>query len=138
MIVSLMELALEESSLSMEPKIEQAIESLKKVLKTDDVYFPNPIQLDNPMYSQTVSKDEWKELLSIYKDLLIAEHTFVSEYGPQDEIEYTANQENIMKHLTAAQRFILQISRNMNNDKDIQTIQDEIMDEILKRLKEEK
>lgn len=137
MIVSLMEVALEESALSMEPFIEQSINSLKKLLNTDNVFYPNPIQLDNPMYSTTVSKDEWKQLLNIYKDLSNAQHTFVATYGPSDLVKYTIYQQNIINNVEAAKRYIEQIAKNMKSYNDIQNIQDEIMDTLLKKLKEE-
>ena len=132
MIVSLIEVALEESALAMEPLVEQSINSLQKVLNEENVFFPNPIQLDNPMYSRKVSKDEWKLLLDIYRDLNNAEHAFVENNGPAELVGYTVYQQNIINSIEQSRRYIEQIAINIKCDKDIQNIHDEILDAYLK------
>ena len=138
MIVSLIEVTLEESALAMEPLVEQSIDSLRKVLNEENVFFPNPIELDNPMYSRKVSKDKWKLLLDIYRDLTISEHNFVSNYGPSDLVKYSIYQQNVINSIEQSRRYIEQIARNIKCDKDIQSVHDETMDKILEKLKGEK
>ena len=138
MIVSLIEVTLEESALAMEPLVEKSIDSLKKVLLEDNVFYPNPVGLDNPMYSRKVSKDEWKQLLNIYKDLTTAEHNFISNYGPSDLVEYSVYQQNVINSIEKSRRYIEQIARNIKCDKDIQNIHDEIISRMLKKSEEEK
>lgn len=137
MIVSLIEVTLEESALAMEPLVEKSIDNLKKILNEDNVFYPNPIGLDNPMYSRKVSKDEWKQLLNIYKDLTTAEYNFVENYGPSDIVEYSIYQQNVINSIEQSKRYIEQIARNIKCDQDIQNIHDEMMDKFVEKLKKE-
>jgi len=137
MIISLIEVTLEESALAMEPLVEQSINSMKNILNEDNVFYPNPIGLDNPMYNRKVTKDEWKLLLDIYRDLTQAEHNFVSIYGPSDLVTYSIYQQNVINSIESTRRYIEQIAKNIKARKDIETVQDEIMDGLIKKLKKE-
>jgi len=137
MIVSLIEVTLEESTLAMEPLVEQSINSMRNILNEENVFYPNPIALDNPMHNRQVTKDEWKLLLDIYQDLTQAEHNFVSNYGPSDLVTYTVYQQNVINSIEKSRRYIEQIGRNIKCDKDIQSIHDETLDRILKKLQKE-
>ncbi len=137
MIISLIEVTLEESALSLDPKIEKAISDLQNILKSENVFYPNPIELDNPMYKKKVSKDDFQLLLKIYKNLILAEYSFVHKYGPSDVVDYTKYQQIVVNKLESAKRYIQQIANNIGDTKSINNLYDEHLQEYLNISKEE-
>ena len=66
-----MEVSLVESYFSTFPKVENALSSFKKIVNSDDIFIPNPILQDNPMFSKTVSENDFLELIKIDLELAL-------------------------------------------------------------------
>ncbi|MDY0123453.1 hypothetical protein [Sulfurimonas sp.] len=134
MIISLMEVSLIESYLTAISKIESALFDLKKVLNSEAIFIPNPIASDNPMFSKTVSEDEFKKLMKIDLELALGIDEFKEHFKTDIFGEYLYMHE-ALNMLESARSYIRRISSNMNKKDEFNAVQEEYMDITLKNFK---
>lgn len=136
MIISLMEVSLVESYLAAVPRVENALANLKKVLNSEDIFIPTPITSDNPMFSKTVSEDDFKKLMEIYLELALGadefkEHFKIDIFGEAPYIYEALNM------IEASKSYIYKIARNMNKRDDYNAVQEQYGNIVLQRFKQE-
>lgn len=134
MLNSLMQVSLVESYLTAVPKVENALSDLKKLLNSEDVFIPNPIVSDNPMFSKTVSEDDFKKLMKIDLELALGIDEFKDHFKINTYGEYSYMNE-ALNMLESARSYIRRISRNMNKENDFNAVQEEYFDITLKKFK---
>lgn len=132
MILSLMEVSLVESYLATVPKAEIALSDLKKILNSEDIFLPNPISKNNPMYSKTVSDIDFKKLMEIDLELALAIDEFkdIHHLYTGDQHSYKYEPLNLME---SSRSYIRRISANMNKQDEFNVIQEKYMDITLER-----
>lgn len=137
MIISLMEVSLVESYFSTFPKVENALSSFKKIVNSDDIFIPNPILQDNPMFSKTVSENDFLELIKIDLELALGIDEFCDYYNLHIGSEYSYRQE-ALNLLESARSYIRRISQNMDKRDEFNAVQEEYMDITMKKIKANK
>ncbi|MDX9756186.1 hypothetical protein [Sulfurimonas sp. RIFOXYB12_FULL_35_9] len=132
MIISLMEVSLVESYLSSVPKVQELLSDLKYILNSEDIFLPNPISDSNPMFSKTVSEDDFEKLMKIYLELSLA----INEFKETNHVyigmdfSYKFDALNLMDSATAC---IRRIARNMDKKDEFNAVQGKYNDIVLEK-----
>ncbi len=132
MIISLMEVGLVESYLSSIPKVEILLSDLKHILNSEDIYLPNPIEKNHPMFLTTVSEDDFKKLMRIYLDLSLAIDEFqeINHLYAGMNFSYKFEALNLMESVKS---YINRIARNMGKRDEFNAVQSEYNDIALEK-----
>ncbi|MDD5400240.1 MAG: hypothetical protein PHQ93_03510 [Sulfurimonas sp.] len=132
MIISLMEVSLVESYLATVSRIENALANLKKVLNSEDIFIPNPITSDNPMFSKTVSESDFKKLMEIDLELALGIDEF-KEYFKIDIFGEAPYIYEALSLLESSRSYIRRIARNMNKRDDYNAVQEHYNDIVFQK-----
>ncbi|MBU0721792.1 hypothetical protein KJ877_10645 [bacterium] len=127
MITSLMEVSLVESYLATAPKVEALLFDLKNLLNSEDIFLPNPIAKSHPMFSKTVSEDDFKKLMTIYLELSLAIDEFQELHHLHSGIDFSYKFE-ALGLMESVKSYIERIARNMDKRDAFNAVQEEYMD----------
>lgn len=113
MIISLMEISLAESYLNDFPKLETALFDFRIIVNSEEIYMPNPIAHNHPMYSTKVAESDFSKLMDIDIELALGIDDFRELHHLHLGSDFTYRYVTL-NSLESARSYIRRISTNMD------------------------